>query len=106
MALALIAEATALALAVALVAMGAVAAMMASSVGKRLIGIVVAQTGGVFILVLMGMSAAALVGVGLLLAYIALAAGVIVSLQEAYGASETIDIDRADDADLPTEHGG
>lgn len=106
MALAIIAEAAALAIAAALVAAGAVAAIMASSVGKRVIGVFVAQTGGVLMLALMRMEAAALVSVGILTAYVVVSVGAIVLLQEAYNASETTDIDRADESDAPVERGG
>jgi len=88
-----------LVLASALLMTGAGVAVAASSVVRRLIGVLVALLAAVLAAAALGSSQAVVVAaVAITFAYCALGVGVLVRLQEAYGATETGEIDSADDA--------
>jgi energy-converting hydrogenase Eha subunit C len=91
--------------AMAVIAAGAAAALMASNTIKRLVGVALLQCGVMIALAAFGAPTALLMACALVwFAQITLGAALIVRLQEAYGDSETPAIDAADcDGDGP-EH--
>ncbi len=83
--------------AVALVVIGAMAALLLSNAIKRLAGLLIAGFGAIAALAALGVSDGALiVGVAVLFAQTAIGVTLVVRLQEAYGAVDAIDIDAAD----------
>jgi multisubunit Na+/H+ antiporter MnhC subunit len=91
--------------AIALLAIGAVTAWAGANAAKRVVGCIVALFGAALALAALGAPAAfVLTAVVLSFAYLALGAGIVVRLQEAYGGVETTEIDSADrkaDAEQP-----
>jgi len=91
-----------LALAVALVAGGAVAAFASGNALKKTAATMASLVGAVLALALLGAPGGALVaGAAIALAYCVVGVAVAVRLQEAYGGIETSDLDAADDQDEP-----
>ncbi len=90
-------EAALLALAVALVMIGAVTAWTGANNAKRLAGLLVALIGAALTLGAIGAPPAFLVG-AMVIAFATFAVGlaVLVRLQEAYGGVESTEIDAAD----------
>lgn len=88
--------------AVALVVIGAMAALLLGNAIKRLAGLLIAGFGAIAALAVLGASdGALLVGVAVLLAQTAIGVALVVRLQEAYGAVDAGDIDAADaDSDV------
>jgi hypothetical protein len=95
-----------LALAVALIAGGSVAAFARANALKRLAGVLIALAGAALALaILQTPGPAVLAVIAIALAYVTLGNAVAVRLQEAYGAIESDEIDSADQQDEPQEPG-
>ena len=93
-----------LAAGVLLCACGAALASTSVSFAKRVAGVIVAFTGAVLALAVLGApQAATIAGVAVLFAYAVVGVGVLVRLQEDYGATEIADIDAADKDAEPIE---
>jgi hypothetical protein len=93
-----------LALGVALVAGGAVAAFASANALKKIAAVVLALTGAALALAALQAPTIALVAaVAIGLAYAIVGVAVAVRLQEAYGVVETDEIDAADQQDEPRE---
>jgi hypothetical protein len=93
-----------LALAVALVAGGAVAAFASGNALKKIAAVLIALVGATLALGVLGAPTIALsAAVAIALAYVATGVAVAVRLQEAYGAIEAREIDAADERDEPRE---
>jgi hypothetical protein len=91
-----------LALAVALVAGGAVAAYGAGNALKKTAAVITALAGALLALALLGAPSAALLAVAAIaLAYCIVGVAVTVRLQEMYGSVEASDLDAADEQDEP-----
>jgi hypothetical protein len=91
-----------LALAVALVAGGAVTAFASSNALKKTAAVVTALAGALLALALLGAPSVALVAaVAVAFAYCVVGVAISVRLQEAYGSVETGDVDAADEQDEP-----
>lgn len=95
-----------LAVAAALLILGALTAWSSANVVKRLIGLTLAQLGALLGLAALGAPNAALLAViAVALAQLILGAALAVRLQEAYGGVEAPEFDTADDQTEPTESG-
>jgi hypothetical protein len=93
-----------LALAIALVAGGAVAAFVSSNALKKVAALLTAFVGAGLAAALLGAPSSVLTAVAAIgFAYCALGVAVVVRLQEAYGSVETSDIDAVDEQDEPRE---
>ncbi|HEX8901257.1 MAG TPA: hypothetical protein VF769_08520 [Vitreimonas sp.] len=93
-----------LAVAVALLMLGAVTAWTSANVIKRVVGVVLACLGALGGLAALGAPHAVLVlGAGAALAQLAMGVALAVRLQEAYGGVEAAEFDQADDVDEPAE---
>lgn len=93
-----------LALAVALVAGGAVAAFTSSNALKKVAALLTALVGAALAIALLGAPSSVLIAVAAIaFAYCVVGVAVIVRLQEAYGSIEISDIDGADEQDEPRE---
>lgn len=93
-----------LALAIALVAGGAVTAFASSNALKRVMAVLVALVGAALALGALGAPAIAVTAaVAIALGYVAVGVAVVVRIQEAYGAVEMRDLDAADEEDEPRE---
>lgn len=91
-----------LALAVALIASGAVAAFTSASTVKKLAAIVIALTGAALALALLQAPRVAVVAaVAIAFAYAVVGVALTARLQEAYGGIETDEFDAADQNDEP-----
>lgn len=100
-------EAAVLVAAIALLIIGLTAAWSSANVARRIAGIVIALTGAVAALAALGAPAAlAVAALGILFAHVALGVVVLVRLQEAYGVTETPDIDNADEQAEALERAG
>lgn len=83
--------------AIALVVIGAAAALVQANAVKRVIGLAIAGFGAIAALAALGASDGALVaGVAIVFAQTVVGVVLIVRLQESYGAIEAPDIDAAD----------
>jgi hypothetical protein len=90
--------------AMALLMIGAVAALMSSNAMKRLVGVSIATLGALAALAALGAPDGALVaGAALLLGQTVIGVAIVVRLQEGYGGVETPDIDTADASDEPRD---
>lgn len=95
-----------LAIAVALLMIGAVMALSSSNALKRVAGLMVTQIAVLIGLAVLGAPGSALLaGLVLGFAQLVLGAGLLVRLQEAYGGVETADFDAIDEQGEPTETG-
>jgi hypothetical protein len=93
-----------LALAVALIAGGAVTTFASNNALKKVTAVVSSLVGACVALALLGAPAAALVaGVALAFAYCIAGVAIAVRLQEAYGSVEQAHLDSVDDQDEPSE---
>ena len=93
-----------LALAIALVAGGAVAAFASSNALKKIAAVLTALVGAALAAAMMGAPGAVLTAVAAVaFAYCALGVAVVVRLQEAYGSIEANELDAADEQDEPRE---
>lgn len=93
-----------LALGVALVAGGAVAAFASANALKKITAVVLALSGATLTLAALQAPAIAIVAaVAIAFAYAIVAVAVAVRVQEAYGVVETDEIDGADQQDEPRE---
>jgi hypothetical protein len=93
-----------LALAIALVAGGAVAAFASSNVLKKVAALLTALVGAALSAALLGAPSSLLIAAAaVVFAYCAVGVAVAVRLQEAYGSIETGDLDAADEQDEPRE---
>ena len=94
----------ALAASIVLLACGVALAWTSASFAKRVMGVMIALTGAIVALAALNAPQAMMIaGVAVLLAYAAIGAGVLVRLQEAYGAAEIAEIDSADADAEPAE---
>lgn len=83
--------------AIALVVIGAAAALMIDNAIKRLAGLMIAGFGAVLALGVLGAPNGALVaGAAILFAQAVVGVAIVVRLQESYGAIEASDVDNAD----------
>jgi hypothetical protein len=83
--------------AIALVVIGAGAALLLDNAVKRLAGLMIAGFGAVFALAALGAPDGAMVaGVAILFAQAVVGVAIVVRLQESYGATEAGEIDKAD----------
>lgn len=90
--------------AIALVVIGAVAALVQANVVKRVIGLAIAGFGAIAALAALGAPDGALVaGVAIVFAQTVIGVVLIVRLQESYGAIEAPEIDAADRDDHARE---
>jgi hypothetical protein len=90
--------------AVALLMIGAGAALVSPNAIKRLAGLSIAMLGGLAGLAAVRAPEGAIVaGAAVLLAQLALGAAIIIRLHESYGGIETPDIDAADGEDEPQD---
>jgi hypothetical protein len=95
-----------LALGVALVAGGSVAAFAAANALKKIAAVLTALVGAGLVLALMGAPSVALFAfVAIAFAYCILGVAIAVRLQEAYGSAELSELDAADEQDEPRESG-
>lgn len=102
-----LADTIALAIAGAMLMAGAVTAWRATSVARRIGGVLVAHVAAIVALGILGAPAEALVaGVAVAFGYCALGVAVLVRLQEAYAGAEAADIDKADEQDEPNPEAG
>jgi hypothetical protein len=93
-----------LAVAIALVAAGAVAAFASSNALKKVAALLVALVGaGLAAALLSAPSSVLIAAAAIAFAYCVVGTAVVVRLQEAYGSIETSDIDAADEQDEPRE---
>lgn len=93
-----------LAIAAALLALGAVMAWSSANAAKRLAGVQIALLGGcVALAVIEAPSTLMLIAIAVALAHVALGGAIIVRLQEAHGGVEAPDIDSADKQSEPVE---
>lgn len=90
--------------AIFLLVAGGVTAWISISVGKRLVGVVIAQIGAALALAALHAPSQALIA-GLVVAFVQLTLGValLVRLQESYGATEVVEIDGGDGQSEPPE---
>lgn len=83
--------------AIALVVIGAGAALLLDNAIKRLAGLMIAGFGAVLVLAVLGAPDGAMVaGVAILFAQLIVGVAIVVRLQESYGAIEAGDVDAAD----------
>lgn len=102
----LLVERLELALAVALLILGALTAWTSANVVKRLVGLVLGQLGALIgLAALHAPNAALLAAIALAAGQLILGAALVVRLQEAYGGVEAPDFDVADDRSEPAESG-
>lgn len=93
-----------LALSVALLALGAVMALSSANVAKRVAGLLLAHLAVLMALAALKLGGSVLMaGLGAALAALLLGVALLVRLQEAYGAVETLDMDVADSQSEPLE---
>jgi len=93
-----------LALAVALVVGGAVAALTAANAMKKIAALMLAFVGAALSLALLGAPGGAILAVvAIAFAHTAIGVSIAVRLQEAYGGVETGELDAADEEDEPRE---
>lgn len=93
-----------LALAVALLAGGAVTAFTANNALKKIAAVLTALVGAALSLSLVGAPSVAIIGaVAIALAYCVIGVSVAVRLQEAYGSVDLNEADAADEQDEPRE---
>ena len=93
-----------LALAIALVAGGAVAAFASSNALKKIAAVLTALVGAALAAAMLGAPDGVLIAVAAVaFAYCALGVAVVVRLQEAYGSIEASELDAADEQDEPRE---
>ena len=93
-----------LALAIALVAGGAVAAFTSSNALKKVAAVLTALVGAALVAALLGAPSSLLIALAAIaFAYCVVGVAVVVRLQEAYGSIETGDVDAADEQDEPRE---
>jgi hypothetical protein len=93
-----------LALSVALLAVGAVMALSSANVAKRVAGLLIAHLAVLVALAALKVGGAVLMaGLGVCLAVLLLGVALLVRLQEAYGAVETLELDAADTQSEPLE---
>lgn len=94
----------ALALAVALVAAGALTAAASSNAMKKILGVLISLVGAVFALALLAApDAAVLAALAIAFAYVVVGVAVTVRLQEGYASIEALDLDAADAQEEPRE---
>lgn len=94
----------ALAIAIGVATAGAVAAHACANALKRVAATMVALSGAILALAVLGAPEASLISAAAIaFAYCLLGVAVVVRAQEAYGAIETGDLDAADDASEPRE---
>ncbi len=95
------------AIAIALLVLGALTAWASSNVVKRLVSLLLAQLGALIGLAALDAPPAALIAaIALSLAQLLLGAALLVRLQEGYGGVEAPEFDAADEQSEPTESGG
>lgn len=93
-----------LAASVVLLVCGATLAWSSASFTKRVAGVIIALSGAIAGVAVVGAPQAALIaGAVTLFAYATIGVGVLARLQEDYGATEIADIDRADAESEPPE---
>jgi hypothetical protein len=93
-----------LALAIALVAAGAVAAFASSNALKKVAAVLTALVGAALVAAMLGAPSSVLIAAAAIaFAYCAVGIAVVVRLQEAYGSIETSDLDAADEQDESRE---
>ncbi len=93
-----------LALAMALVAGGAVAAFVSSNALKKVAAVLTALVGAALAAALLGAPGGVLIAAAAIaFAYCVVGVAVVVRLQEVYGSIETRDLDAADEQDEPRE---
>ncbi|MET0181293.1 MAG: hypothetical protein ABW199_00245, partial [Caulobacterales bacterium] len=86
-----------LCMALAVIAFGGSVAFTSANAAKRLIGVVVAQSGAALGAIALGLPpAAAIAMLAAMLATLAIGAAISVRMQEDYGAIETPDVNAAD----------
>lgn len=92
------------ALSVALLAVGAVMALSSANVVKRVAGLLIAHLAALMALASLKLGGVVLMAaLGVALAVLLLGVALLVRLQEAYGAVETLDLDTADSQSEPLE---
>ena len=93
-----------LALAIALVAGGAVAAFASSNALKKVAALLTALLGAALAAAILGAPSSALLAATVtIFAYCVVGVAIVVRLQEGYGSIETSDLDTADEQDEPRE---
>ncbi|HYD73749.1 MAG TPA: hypothetical protein VEF55_11470 [Candidatus Binatia bacterium] len=93
-----------LALAIALVVAGAVASFASGNALKKVTAVLIALAGAAFAAAMVGAPSNLLIGAAAIaFAYCGVGVAVVVRLQEAYGTTETHEIDAADEQDEPRE---
>lgn len=104
MALGVLADAIALAIAAALLMAGAATAWRAANAARRLGGVLCAHIAAILALGVLGAPAVVLVsGVAIAFAYCVVGVAITIRLQESYASTEAGEIDAADDQGEPAE---
>jgi hypothetical protein len=93
-----------LAAAIALMTLGAATAWTSAAFSKRIVGVLLALSGAVLALSVLGAPGALMIaGAATAFAFAAIGAGLLVRLQEEYGSTELAEIDKADAEAEPAE---